>query len=80
MLDRPPKIVWVVDDSSLDAERARASLCRDYRVETFSDGATVLERISQDQRPDVLVLDWVMPGVSGLDVCRYLRSSAAGLG
>jgi two-component system phosphate regulon sensor histidine kinase PhoR len=80
MLDRPPRKVWVVDDSALDAERARESLCHDYRVEIFSDGADVLERISQRQRPDVLVLDWVMPGVSGVDVCRYLRSTSGGLG
>ena len=80
MLDRPPRKVWVVDDSDLDAERARASLCHDYRVEVFSDGADALERISQKQRPDVLVLDWVMPGVSGVDVCRYLRSTSGGLG
>jgi two-component system phosphate regulon sensor histidine kinase PhoR len=69
-----------VDDSALDAERARESLCHDYRVEIFSDGADVLERISQQQRPDVLVLDWVMPGVSGVDLCRYLRSTAGRLG
>ena len=80
MLDRPQKIVWVVDDSLLDAARARDSLCRDYRVEIFSDGAAALERISQNQRPDVLVLDWVMPGVSGVDVCRYLRATAGRLG
>ncbi|HMJ50890.1 MAG TPA: response regulator [Polyangiaceae bacterium] len=80
MVNRPPRTVWVVDDSSLDAERARASLCRDYRVEIFGDGAAVLERISQNQRPDVLVLDWVMPGVSGVDVCRFLRSTSGGLG
>src|SRR5262249_14434433 len=26
--------------------------------------------------PDVLVLDWVMPGISGIDVCRFVRDSA----
>jgi signal transduction histidine kinase len=72
--------VWVVDDSPLDAERARDSLCRDYRVEIFNDGAAVLERIAEGRRPDVLVLDWVMPGVSGLDVCRFLRATLGGLG
>jgi signal transduction histidine kinase len=78
-LDHPPRIVWVVDDSSLDAERARNSLCRDYRVEIFNDGAAVLERIAEGRRPDVLVLDWVMPGVSGLDVCRYLRANSSNI-
>ena len=72
--------MWVVDDSSLDAERARDSLCRDYRVEVFNDGAAVLERIAEGHRPDVLVLDWVMPGVPGVDVCRFLRATAGGPG
>ncbi|MET0593204.1 MAG: response regulator, partial [Polyangiaceae bacterium] len=79
-MDRPLQIVWVVDDSPLDAERARDALCRDYRVEIFNDGAAVLERVAEGRRPDVLVLDWVMPGVSGLDVCRYLRATSGALG
>ena len=35
----------------------------------------MLERLSNQRPPDVLVLDWVMPGVSGIDVCRFLRSA-----
>jgi two-component system phosphate regulon sensor histidine kinase PhoR len=31
------------------------------------------------ETPDVLVLDWVMPGVTGVDVCRFLRSAEGGL-
>jgi len=69
------RIVWVVDDSRLDVERARRLLIRDYEVESFQDGSTALERLSAGATPDVMVLDWVMPGVSGLDVCRFLRSA-----
>jgi signal transduction histidine kinase len=73
------RIVWVVDDSPLDAERTRRLLSTDYDVVVFQDGAAALERLSANAPPDVIVLDWVMPGISGVDVCRFLRSDAGGL-
>ncbi|HEY6880205.1 MAG TPA: ATP-binding protein [Polyangiales bacterium] len=69
------RVVWVVDDSRLDAERARRVLARDYEVHTFSDGSAALEQVAAGSLPDVIVLDWVMPGVTGVDVCRFLRAS-----
>src|SRR5687768_748739 len=68
------RTVWIVDDSPLDAERASSALSSLYQVETFHDGAVVLEELAHQRNPDVLVLDRVMPGVSGLDVCRFVRS------
>jgi len=72
---QPSRVVWVVDDSRLDAERARRVLSRDYQVATFQDGSAALEALSGGATPDVMVLDWVMPGVTGVDVCRFLRAS-----
>ena len=67
--------IWVVDDSPLDAERARRALCDEYAIETFSDGSAALERLAAGgASPDVIVLDWLMAGVSGIDVCQFLRS------
>jgi CheY-like chemotaxis protein len=43
-----------------------------YRVLTASDGDTALQ-IARDERPDIVVLDWMMPGQDGLSVCRALR-------
>jgi two-component system phosphate regulon sensor histidine kinase PhoR len=71
------RTVWIVDDSPLDTQRARAVLDRDYAVQTFSDGSAMLEHLASHPPPDVLVLDWVMPGVSGIEVCRFLRSGGA---
>ncbi len=70
--------VWVVDDSPLDAERARRVLTRNCAVEVFHDGSAALERLSSSALPDVMVLDWVMPGVSGVEVCRFLRTQPSG--
>ncbi|HTA19621.1 MAG TPA: ATP-binding protein [Polyangia bacterium] len=69
--------VWVVDDSPLDTERARKVLQVPYEVEVFADGSAMLEHLASHRAPDVLVLDWVMPGVTGIEVCRFLRSGSA---
>jgi two-component system response regulator MprA len=51
----------------------RALELDDYRVTTASNGVKALEAVGQS-RPDVMVLDVMMPYVGGLDVCRTLRS------
>lgn len=72
------RVVWIVDDSALDAERARRALADHYEVQVFPDGTAVLEALGSSQAsPDVLILDWVMPGVSGIEVCRFLRANRA---
>ncbi len=71
--DRDHGTIWVVDDSQLEAQVAARLLSAQHTVQTFQDGASVLELFSTGLRPDVLVLDWHMPDTSGLDVCRFLR-------
>jgi signal transduction histidine kinase len=68
------RAVWIVDDSPLDLERAEQALAADYAVTKFHEGSTALERLANGATPDVMVLDWMMPGMSGLDVCHFLRS------
>jgi two-component system phosphate regulon sensor histidine kinase PhoR len=70
--------VWVVDDSALDARNAENALAHAYTVEIFTDGSAALERIADDP-PDVLVLDWVMPGISGIEVVQFLRAATGPL-
>jgi signal transduction histidine kinase len=67
--------VWVVDDSPTEAAHAARCLDRIYDVRIFSDGATALEALATETPPDVLALDWVMPGVTGINVCRFLRET-----
>lgn len=66
--------IWVVDDSPLDAQRAKSALEDLYDVESLADGSDALERLATAPPPDAMVLDWVMPGVSGIEVCRYVRA------
>ncbi len=65
--------VWIVDDSPLEAELVRRALAPVYRVELFTDGASVIEQFASQPPPDAVVLDWQMPGISGIDVCHFLR-------
>ena len=65
--------VWVVDDSPMQTERAGRLLSAHYDIETFLEGGSLLERLSDGELPDLILLDWQMPGVSGLDVCVFLR-------
>jgi signal transduction histidine kinase len=44
-----------------------------HHVETFNDPPSVLELLANGTRPDVLVLDWHMPQMSGLELCQFLR-------
>jgi CheY-like chemotaxis protein len=46
-----------------------------YRVVTASDGDTALQ-LTRLERPDLVVLDWMMPGQDGLAVCRAIRQEA----
>ncbi len=68
-------LIWIVDDSPTEAAITERSLGGDYRFEKFSDGATVVERLAAAAHlPELLVLDWEMPGMTGGDVCSFLRS------
>jgi two-component system response regulator MprA len=68
-----PRVLVVDDDPQLREALTRALELDDYRVATASNGMKALEAVGQ-QRPDVMVLDVMMPYVGGLDVCRTLRS------
>jgi two-component system response regulator MprA len=68
-----PQVLVVDDDPQLREALTRALELDGYRVRTASNGMKALESIAQ-QRPDVMVLDVMMPYVGGLDVCRTLRS------
>jgi signal transduction histidine kinase len=65
--------VWLVDDSPLEAQQARALLTAHHDVRLFTDGASFLEAFAQNAAADVVILDWRMPHVSGLEACRFLR-------
>ena len=68
--------VLVVDDDPNVVELARLYLERDgFRVLTALDGADGLAS-AREERPDIVVLDVMLPRLNGLDVCRALRQES----
>lgn len=68
-------VVWVVDDSHLQGEACREALSGSCDVAVFDGGAAMLETLALGQPPQLLVLDWHMPDMSGVDVCRFVRKA-----
>jgi len=70
------KRVLVVDDDKNTVELVKLYLNRDgYRVLTAYDGIEAL-RIAREKHPDLIVLDLMLPGIDGLEVCRTLRTES----
>jgi diguanylate cyclase (GGDEF)-like protein len=44
-----------------------------YRVTVAEDGAKAWDKLQQELRPQVLILDWMMPEINGLELCRKVR-------
>ena len=66
--------IAVVDDDALFRESLSANLEEaGFRVTAFADGATALGRLSGTPSVDLVLLDWRMPGMSGIEVLRRLR-------
>jgi two-component system response regulator MprA len=68
------QILVVDDEPAVQQALARALALDGYGVDLAPDGAQALERLA-GERFDAIVLDVMMPRISGLDVCRRLRAS-----
>ena len=71
-----PKLLLVEDDGSL-AELLEYRFEKEgYDVRTTSDGDEAL-LMAEEETPDLVILDWMIEGTSGIEVCRRLRRSKA---
>ncbi len=67
--------VLVVDDDRKILDMLRRTLSYEgYRVVTAADGNDALDKALSDP-PDLVVLDWLMPGLNGIEVARRLRAA-----
>ncbi|MGH3681969.1 MAG: response regulator transcription factor, partial [Natronosporangium sp.] len=72
-MDSPGRTVLVVDDDPTVSDVVSRYLERaGYRVTRAADGAAALAEFRR-HRPDLVLLDLMLPGIDGLEVCRRLR-------
>ena len=74
--------ILVVDDERAVRESLRRALeLEGYEIELAGDGQEALLRLAAngDSQPDAVILDVLMPGVDGLEVCRRIRRAGNGV-
>ena len=72
--------ILVVDDERAVRESLRRALeLEGYQIELAADGTEALYRLESGDEPDAMILDVLMPGTDGLEVCRRLRSTGSKL-
>lgn len=69
--------VLIVDDNQLNIELLEGYLANsDYQIASANNGLEALEQIAMD-KPDLILLDIMMPGLNGYEVCRRLKGDPA---
>ena len=72
--------ILVVDDERAVRESLRRALeLEGYEIELAGDGNEALSRLESSEEPDAMILDVLMPGVDGLEVCRRIRGTGSKL-
>ena len=70
-------VVLVVDDISENIDLMIGILENDYEVKVALDGAKALEIASKEPQPDIILLDIMMPGMNGYEVCKKLKQATS---
>ena len=71
----PKQCILVVDDSPDNIDLLSEVLRDDYRIRVATSGEKALKIVYSDEPPDLVLLDIMMPGLSGLEICRRLKAS-----
>jgi two-component system response regulator MprA len=70
------RILIIEDDQAILKLLQRGLAYEGYTVDTATDGRTGLIT-ARDHTPDLVILDWMLPGMDGLDVCHRLRTGGS---
>ncbi len=68
------KIMVVDDEPDVRNVVARLLKRRGYEVEVCESAEEAIEKLRSGERPDLLLMDLMMPGMSGIDACRLIKS------
>ena len=70
--------ILMADDNAVERRVLRLALERyHYDTTVCQDGAEAWDKLKSADAPTIAILDWMMPGLNGTDVCRLLRASPA---
>ncbi len=78
MADNALPEIWNVDDNSVNRLVVTGHLKRNYRVRELDRGQAVLDLLAEGRRPDLIVMDIMMPGLSGYETCEKVRALPEG--
>lgn len=73
--DQKP-IILVVDDEPVNIQILASLLNREYEVKVASEGRAALAIAARTPQPDLILLDIMMPGMDGFEVCKHLKADA----
>ncbi|AXC14566.1 Serine phosphatase RsbU, regulator of sigma subunit [Acidisarcina polymorpha] len=69
------KVILLVDDTPANIQIALSILKEDYQVRVATNGTRALELAASEPLPDLVLLDVIMPGLDGFEVCTRLKAS-----
>ncbi len=69
------RVLVIEDEARIAQFIERGLIYEGYRVSVARDGQTGL-MIARDNPPDLVILDWMLPGLDGLEVCKRLRAAS----
>jgi diguanylate cyclase (GGDEF)-like protein len=71
--------ILIADDDPTDRTLLRSALVRlGYDVELTCDGEQAWQALERPEPPELVILDWLMPAMTGPDICRRLRARSGG--
>ncbi|WP_094228381.1 DUF835 domain-containing protein [Methanolobus psychrotolerans] len=74
MDEQKKRKVLIVDDESMNIRLLDAYLTHDYEIISASGGIEALDKV-QSHNPDIILLDLMMPDITGYEVCKILKGS-----
>jgi two-component system, NtrC family, sensor kinase len=70
------KTIFIADDNETDRLLLDSALQKlGFQTRSFDSGSSIYEAIMENQHPTIILLDWMMPDKSGVEICRVLSAS-----
>jgi DNA-binding response OmpR family regulator len=70
--------ILIAEDDSVSRRLLQAALAKwGYQVAVTADGQQAWEALQQEPPPSLLILDWLMPGMDGVEICQKVRALPA---